>query len=63
VAELKPIELGERLGNRWIVTDGLEAGDRVVVEGIQRARPGTPLAVKLITQAELDESSAPTPSG
>jgi membrane fusion protein (multidrug efflux system) len=63
VAELKPIELGARLGNRWIVTKGLAVGDRIVVEGIQRARPGTPLTVQLITQAELDESSAPTPAG
>lgn len=62
VAELKPIELGARLGNRWIVAKGLAAGDRIVVEGIQRARPGVPLAVQLITQAELDQSSAPAPA-
>ena len=63
IAELKPVELGARLGNRWVIEQGLSAGDRVVVEGVQKARPGTPLRVEPITQAELDESSAPTPRG
>jgi len=29
------------LGNRWLVSSGLESGDRIVVEGLQKARPGT----------------------
>ena len=29
----RTVTLGERVGSRWIVEDGLEAGDRVVVEG------------------------------
>jgi len=29
------------LGNRWLVSAGLEPGDRIVVEGLQKARPGT----------------------
>lgn len=31
--------LGRSLGNQWLVTDGLEVGERMVVEGLQRARP------------------------
>ena len=34
------------VGDQWLVTDGLKAGDRVVMEGVQslqRARPGTPV--------------------
>ena len=30
----------ERVGDRWIVQQGLKAGDRVVIEGLQKARPG-----------------------
>jgi multidrug efflux pump subunit AcrA (membrane-fusion protein) len=32
--------VGDRVDNRWIVTSGLSAGDRVVVEGVQRMRTG-----------------------
>ena len=33
--------LGERVGSDYIVSDGVKAGERIVVEGIQKARPGT----------------------
>src|SRR5262249_39918976 len=36
----RSIVTGERVGERWIVTQGLKPGDRVVVEGLQKARPG-----------------------
>lgn len=31
------------VGDAWLVTDGLVAGESVIVEGIQKARPGTPV--------------------
>ena len=31
---------GERIGDRWIIDQGLKPGDRVIVEGIQKVRPG-----------------------
>lgn len=37
---LKTVQLGRVINNRWIVTDGLKSGDRIVVEGLQHARPG-----------------------
>lgn len=37
---LQPVELGGVQGDRWIVTHGLKPGDRIVVEGLQHARPG-----------------------
>ncbi len=40
-AEPRPLVLDRAIGNRWLVTSGLKAGDRVIVEGLQRARPGT----------------------
>jgi membrane fusion protein (multidrug efflux system) len=30
------------LGDQWLVSSGLSEGDRVIVEGVQRARPGAP---------------------
>lgn len=39
--QARTIATAERVGERWIVTKGLEAGDRIVVEGIQKAMPGS----------------------
>jgi membrane fusion protein (multidrug efflux system) len=38
--EIRAIKLGEHSGPMWIVEDGLKPGETVVVEGIQRVRPG-----------------------
>jgi len=42
-AEMRPVKLGSRLGDLWLVEDGLKGGERVVVEGVQKARPGQPV--------------------
>src|SRR5215470_10856342 len=39
--QARTISTAERVGERWIVTQGLKKGDRVIVEGIQKAMPGT----------------------
>ena len=33
------------IGNRWLVDDGLVAGDRLIVEGLQKIEPGMPVDV------------------
>ncbi len=38
--ELRVIKADRAIGDKWLVTDGLHAGDRVIVDGLQRARPG-----------------------
>lgn len=45
--EQRPIKTGARIGELWLVEDGLKAGERIVVDGLQKARPGsvvTPVA-------------------
>jgi membrane fusion protein (multidrug efflux system) len=39
-AELRPIEIGQAAGANWIVTKGLQPGDKVITEGLQRIRDG-----------------------
>jgi membrane fusion protein, multidrug efflux system len=39
--EPRPIKVVRTIGDNWLVSEGLKAGDRVIVEGLQRARPGT----------------------
>src|SRR5947199_696859 len=35
---IRPVKMGERIGALWEVTDGLKPGDKVIVQGIQKAR-------------------------
>ncbi|MFJ9450880.1 MULTISPECIES: efflux RND transporter periplasmic adaptor subunit [unclassified Herbaspirillum] len=39
----RPVKTGSAQGNSWVITDGLKAGDRVIVEGLQKAKPGAPV--------------------
>jgi RND family efflux transporter MFP subunit len=39
----RPVKLADRIDRRWIVEDGLEPGERVVVEGAQQVRDGAPV--------------------
>ncbi len=36
----RSISTGERVGDRWIILQGLKPGERIIVEGLQKARPG-----------------------
>src|SRR5436305_9824599 len=57
---IRPVKMGERIGAMWEVTEGLKPGDKVVVEGLQKAREGstvtakdwTPPADAVITKAD-----------
>jgi membrane fusion protein (multidrug efflux system) len=39
--EPRVIKVSRTVGDNWLVTEGLKTGDRVILEGIQKARPGT----------------------
>ncbi|HET8731448.1 MAG TPA: efflux RND transporter periplasmic adaptor subunit [Moraxellaceae bacterium] len=39
----QPVQTGEAQGDQWIIESGLQAGDQVIVEGLQKAPPGTPV--------------------
>jgi membrane fusion protein (multidrug efflux system) len=38
--DIRPVQTGERFGSLWIIEKGLSAGERVVVEGVQKVKPG-----------------------
>jgi membrane fusion protein (multidrug efflux system) len=42
---IRPVTMGERAGGMWQVTKGLKPGEKVVVEGMQKTRPGGPVRV------------------
>lgn len=39
--EQRPIRTGARIGELWLVEEGLKAGERIVIDGLQKAKPGT----------------------
>ena len=41
--EPRPIKVVRTVGDSWLVSGGLKTGDRVILEGLQKARPGTPV--------------------
>lgn len=53
------VKVGERVGPMWIIEDGLKMGDRVVSEGMQKARPGTMVHPKL---AGAEPAAKPEPA-
>jgi membrane fusion protein (multidrug efflux system) len=50
------ITVDRAIGDKWLVTSGLKRGDRVIVEGIQKVRPG--VAVKVVP-ADADRKEGP----
>jgi membrane fusion protein (multidrug efflux system) len=48
-AEPRPVTVGEWAGDAWIITAGLKAGDRVIIDGLMKLGPGAP--VKLAEKA------------
>ena len=57
---LRPVTLDERIGELYIVTSGLKAGERVIVDGVQKVRPG--MQVKAELKAAAGTAPAPTPA-
>lgn len=50
--EYRPVSVGSRVGPYRVVEQGLEPGERVVVTGLMRVRPGMPVAAREIAMAE-----------
>jgi len=58
IAEMRPVQLGPRFGNRQVIESGISAGDRVVVEGLQKARPGSTLKVTEVALEDFERPAA-----
>ena len=57
VVEVRPITVSQTVGDRWLVESGLAAGDRVIVEGVQKVQPGTP--AQAIERGAAPQAAAP----
>jgi membrane fusion protein (multidrug efflux system) len=60
--ERRRLDLARAVGNQWLVRSGLEAGDKLIVEGLQRVRPDqtvTPVAANPVAQNAAGPASEP----
>ena len=53
--DLRQVQMGPRVGDQWIVESGLEPGERVALEGLQRMRPGVKVVPKEAPQSGNQE--------
>jgi membrane fusion protein, multidrug efflux system len=61
-AEPRPVKVVRTVGDSWLVSDGLKAGDRVILEGLQKARPGNPVKAVPFGSAPAAPTAAPQPA-
>jgi membrane fusion protein (multidrug efflux system) len=57
-AEPRPVQVGPWNGDAWLIRQGLAAGERVIVDGVMRIRPGAP--VKITTPQAEKRPAAPS---
>lgn len=55
--EIRPVKVGERTGNLWVVEEGLKAGERVVAEGLQKVKTGMTVTPKAFIPESEDQKT------
>jgi len=58
-AEMRPVEVGDWIGDQWLVSSGLQSGERVVLDGTLKVQPGALLKVSPSPEA----AATPTATG
>ena len=52
--ETRAVKMGTKVGNMWVVDEGITENDRIVVEGFAKTPPGTPVTVIMIGPDDLN---------
>jgi membrane fusion protein, multidrug efflux system len=60
-AEIRPIKIGPRFKGQVVVTEGLKEGEKVIVEGFQKVRPGMIVTAKPYEEPTADKSAPRSP--
>jgi membrane fusion protein (multidrug efflux system) len=59
--QVRGLKVSRAVGNKWLVEDGLVAGDKVIVEGVQKVRPGAEVqATEAAAAPARSATAAPT---
>jgi RND family efflux transporter MFP subunit len=54
-ASIRPVKMGERVGQMWVITDGIKPGEQVIAEGMQKAKEGSTVRPKQFNSAGQGE--------
>lgn len=57
--EPRTLKTSKAIGDKWLVTEGLKAGDRVIVTGLQKIRPGAQVKTKEVAQEKQQAQQTP----
>jgi len=57
--DVRPVQVGERIGSAWLIEKGLQPGEKVVAEGIQKVKPGMTVIPKPYSPAVNTASPQP----
>ncbi len=56
--EIRNITATQAIGDKWLVTDGLKSGDRVIIEGLQKVKPGVQVKAQEVTSDKKEQAQA-----
>ena len=59
IVEPRPVQVGDWSGEEWVIIGGLKAGDQVIVDGVVKARPGSPVKIAQVPAAGVQPGQAP----
>lgn len=60
---VRPVVAERTIGNRWLISEGLQANDRVLLEGLQKVRPGGPTSPVELDSDEAEQAEATATEG
>jgi membrane fusion protein (multidrug efflux system) len=60
--EQRMVKAGERVDNLWIIDSGLKPGEKVIVEGLQKVKPGVQVSAKTIKPEEATSLAPNAPA-
>ena len=52
----------QAIGDKWLVTDGLKTGDRVIVTGLQKIKPGVQVKAQEVASDDKQQAAGNAPS-
>ncbi len=58
-AAVRPVKLGELVGEKWVIKSGLKPGDRVIVSNLQKLQPGMPVEIANAATGRKPAAAAP----
>jgi membrane fusion protein (multidrug efflux system) len=50
--EVRPVKVSRAIADKWLVEDGLQPDDKVIVDGLQKIGPGMPVRIRSASDAQ-----------